>query len=265
MPVKDDTASMTPAGSPLLPERLRNLKLPAILRDYAKIGEECSKDNATYDGYLDQLCQCELLARESNAVRRRINDAHFPSLKELADFRFAEIPKLNKSKVIELAKGDFLKNQTNVVLVGTPGIGKTHLAIAIAMNACRAGSRVRFFTASELVNTYLEAREERTILRLEASLKKLDLIVVDELGYLPLDRRGAEHLFGFFSLCYEQVSLIVTTNLPFAQWPQTLAGDERMTGALLDRLTHRVEILAIEGESYRLRQSLDAKSTPKKN
>lgn len=264
MPVKDSTASSTPAGSPLLPERLRNLKLPAILRDYTKIGEECSKDNATYEGYLDQLCQCELLARESNAVRRRITDAQFPSLKELADFRFAEIPKLNKSKVIELAKGDFLKNQTNVVLIGAPGIGKTHLAIAVAMNACRAGSRVRFFTASKLVNTYLEAREERTILRLEASLKRLDLIVVDELGYLPLDRRGAEHLFGFFSLCYEQVSLIVTTNLPFAQWPQTLAGDERMTGALLDRLTHRVEILAIEGESYRLRQSLDAKNAPKK-
>ena len=102
-------------------------------------------------------------------------------------------------------------------------------------------------------------------LRLEASLKRLELIVVDELGYLPLDRRGAEHLFGFFSLCYEQVSLIVTTNLPFAQWPQTLAGDERMTGALLDRLTHRVEILAIEGDSYRLRQSLDAKTATKKN
>ena len=260
MPVKNTTTTTT-VGTPLLQSRLRNLKLSAMLRDYAKIGEECSKDNATYEGYLDQLCQCELLARESNVVRRRIAEAKFPSLKELADFRFAEIPKLNKSKVIELSKGDFLKNQTNLVLVGAPGIGKTHLAIAIAS---RTGSRVRFFTASELVNTYLEAREERTILRLEASLKKLKLIVVDELGYLPLDRRGAEHLFGFFSLCYEQVSLIVTTNLPFAQWPQTFAGDERMTGALLDRLTHRVEILAIEGESYRLRQSLDAKNAPKK-
>ncbi len=264
MPVKDDSLATTPVGSSLLPGRLRELKLPAILRDHMKIGEECSKENANYEAYLDQLCQCELLARESNAVRRRIADARFPSLKELADFRFAEIPKLNKAKVIELANGNFLKNQTNVVLVGPPGVGKTHLAIAVALNACRAGSRVRFFTASELVNTYLEAREERTILRLEASLKRLELIVIDELGYLPLDRRAAEHLFGFFSLCYEQVSLIVTTNLPFAQWPQTLAGDERMTGALLDRLTHRVEILAIEGDSYRLRQSRDSKDKLKK-
>ena len=264
MPVKDDSDSTTPVGSPLLPERLRELKLPAILRDHAEIADECSKENANYETYLDQLCQCELLARESNAVRRRIADARFPSLKELADFRFAEIPKLNKSKVVELANGNFLKNQTNVVLVGPPGVGKTHVAIAVAMNACRAGARVRFFTAAKLVNTYLEAREQRTILRLEASLKRLELIVIDELGYLPLDRRGAEHLFGFFSLCYEQVSLIVTTNLPFAQWPQTLAGDERMTGALLDRLTHRVEILAIEGDSFRLRQSRDSKDKPKK-
>jgi DNA replication protein DnaC len=155
MPVKDVSLATAPVGSPLLPERLRELKLPAILRDHAKIGEECSKENANYEAYLDQLCQCELLARESNAVRRRIADARFPSLKELADFRFAEIPKLNKSKVVELANGNFLKNQTNVVLVGPPGVGKTHLAIAVAMNACRAGARVRFFTAAKLVNTYL--------------------------------------------------------------------------------------------------------------
>lgn len=264
MPVKSKSHSTVNVDTPFLPDRLRSLRLPAMHREYSKIAEGCSVDNSTYESYLDQLCQCELMARESNAVRRRVAQARFPSLKELADFQFSAIPKLNKSKVIELGKGDFIKNQTNIVLVGAPGVGKTHLAISIALNACRIGYQARFFTASELVNTYLEAREERTVLRLEASLRKLDVMVVDELGYLPLDRRGAEHLFGFFSLCYEQVSLIVTTNLPFAQWPQTLAGDERMTGALLDRLTHRVEILAIEGESYRLRQSLDMKTSQKR-
>ena len=122
-------------------------------------------------------------------------------------------------------------------------------------DACRSGYRAKFYTASSIVTTYREAREERVVSRLESSLRKLDVIVIDELGYLPIDRAGAESLFGFFSLCYEQVSVIVTTNLPFAQWPKTFAGDERMTGALLDRLTHRVEILAIEGDSYRLKQS----------
>ncbi len=136
---------------------------------------------------------------------------------------------------------------------------KTHLAIAIGREACRRGHKVRFFTASGLVNTYIEAREERQILRLEKQICRNDLIVIDELGYIPLDRSGAEHLFGFFSRCYEQTSLIVTTNLPFAEWPQIFAEDERLAGALLDRLTHHVHILDITGDSYRLKDSLKKK------
>ncbi len=122
--------------------------------------------------------------------------------------------------------------------------------------ACRRGRKVRFFTAAGLVNAYVEAREERHITRLENHIRRNDLIIVDELGYIPLDRVGAEHLFGFFSQCYEQTSLIVTTNLPFADWPQVFAGDERLAGALLDRLTHHVYILDITGDSYRLKASL---------
>ncbi len=114
---------------------------------------------------------------------------------------------------------------------------------------------MRFHTASRLANLYQEAREERQVLRLERQIQSCDLIVIDELGYLPLDRHGAEHLFGFFSQCYETTSLILTTNLPFADWPQVFANDERMTGALLDRLTHHVHIVTIEGDSYRLRTS----------
>ncbi len=119
--------------------------------------------------------------------------------------------------------------------------------------ACRRGYKTKFFTAASLANAYLEAREERQITRLENHIQRCDLIIIDELGYIPLDRTGAEHLFSFFSQCYEMTSLMVTTNLPFADWPQIFAGDERLTGALLDRLTHHVHIVEMVGDSYRLK------------
>lgn len=223
-----------------------------MLHEYQKTATRAASTNLTYESYLSELAGLELDHRDSNAISRRIKAAKVPSMKELADFKFLHVPKLNKAKVLELAGCEFLHSKTNVVMLGPPGVGKTHLAISLLLSACRAGHNARFFTAAEIVNTYLEAREERTVTRLEASLRRLDLIVIDELGYLPMDRMSAEYLFGFFSLCYEQVSLVVTTNLPFGSWAQTFAGDERLTGALLDRLTHRIEVLSIEGDSYRL-------------
>jgi DNA replication protein DnaC len=225
------------------------------LAEYSSLCAECSREQATYADYLSRLTSAELSERESKAVTRRISAAKLPTPKELSDFDFKAVPSLNKQKVLELSRCGFVSDRTNIVMVGPPGVGKSHLAISLCLSACRLGFRAKFFTASSIVNTYREAREERVVSRLESSLRKLDVIVIDELGYLPIDQAGAESLFGFFSLCYEQVSVIVTTNLPFAQWPQTFAGDDRMTGALLDRLTHRVEILAIEGDSYRLKQS----------
>jgi DNA replication protein DnaC len=240
----------------LLNSYLKTLKLPTIRAEYKTIARKCSQENLPYEDFLQQLVELEVQHRTAAAIERRLKQANFPMVKEMSHFKFADVPKLNKKYVLDLARCQFIDKRANLVLTGPPGVGKTHLAIAFGREACRRGYKVRFFTAAELVNTYIEARQERTILKLEKNISRCDLIIIDELGYIPLDRIGAEHLFGFFSQCYEQTSLIVTTNLPFADWPQVFADDERLAGALLDRLTHHVHIVEIIADSFRLKSNL---------
>lgn len=242
----------------LLHSYLKALKLPTILREYSGCARRSGEASLGYEEFLFQLCELELQERERKANGRRIKEAGFPAEKDLSTFDFAAVPRLNKQRVLTLSQGEYLKKRENIVLVGPPGVGKTHLAIALGREACRRGKRVKFFTAAGLATAYAEAREERAVQRLERHIENRDLIVVDELGYVPLGQNGAENLFGFFSRCYERTSLIVTTNLPFSGWPQVF-GDERLAGALLDRLTHRVQILEIEADSYRLKASLKRK------
>jgi DNA replication protein DnaC len=222
-------------------------------REASTVARQISEHDGSYELYLQQLAELEVQQRKAGAIARRLKQAQFPVNKEVGDFNFAAVPKLNKKRMVDLAQCNFINLRSNIIFNGPPGTGKTHLAIALGREACRRGYKAKFFTASGLANLYREAREERQILKLEKQIQKLDLIIMDELGYIPLDRQGAEHLFGFFSQCYEQVSLVVTTNLPFADWPQIFANDQRMTGALLDRLTHHVHIIAIEGDSFRLK------------
>jgi DNA replication protein DnaC len=239
----------------LLHSYLKTLKLPTFTREYAAVARQCAQHNASYEAFLQQLAELEVQHRQAQAIERRIKQAGFPLVKELSDFNFAAVPKLNKKRVMDLAQCQFIEQRANLALHGAPGVGKTHLAIGLGRQACRRGYKTKFFTAASLANAYLEAREERQITRLENHIRRSDLIIVDELGYLPLDRTGAEHLFGFFSQCYETTSLMVTTNLPFADWPPIFAGDERLTGALLDRLTHHVHLVEILGDSFRLQAS----------
>ena len=250
---------MSKCNTVLLESHLKTLRLPTFVKEYAKAAKQSGERGDSHEVFLEHLAELEVNQRDSKASIRRLKQASFPVDKDLSDFDFTAVPGLGRKRVLDLFTCRFIEEKASVVLLGAPGVGKSHLAVALGREACRKGHGVKFFTASHLVNTYLEAREQRQVMRLEANIRKKDLIIIDELGYLPMDTRGAEHLFGFFSQCYEQVSLVVTTNLPFAEWPSIFAGDARLAGAVIDRLTHRVHIVEIAGESYRLKQSLKAK------
>jgi DNA replication protein DnaC len=187
-------------------------------------------------------------------VERRIKEARFPTVKSLDSFEFAAIPSLNKTLVLELARCEYLARRENVIAVGNSGTGKTHIALGLGLAACQKGSSVGFITAAALVHELIEARDEKRLLRLQRQLAGYKLLIIDELGYVPLSTTGGELLFEVFSQRYERSSTIVTSNLPFDEWTGVF-GSERLTGALLDRLTHHVHILEMNGDSYRLKQS----------
>ena len=214
----------------------------------------CHQERADYQTFLLRLCEREVADREQRAVQRRIKAARFPVIKTIDTFDFSAQPSINQTLVRELLGGQYMDRRENVLLIGNSGTGKSHLALALGFSACTQGRRVRYFTATGLVTHLLEMREERQLGRYQKQLERLELIILDELGYVPYTKAGAELLFEVVSRAYERTSLIVTTNLPFEAWTEML-GNERLTGALLDRLTHHVHILEANGESYRLREA----------
>ena len=238
----------------LLNHHLKALRLPTFLREYDKQAKQCATEGADHTRYLLRLTELELIDRERRMVERRIKQAKFPATKSLDSFNFMGLPSLNKMLVMELARCEYIKRQENIIAVGNSGTGKTHIAIGLGLAACQKGLSVGFITASALVHELLEARDEKRLLRLQKQLAKYSLLIIDELGYVPLSATGAELLFEVFSQRYERGSTIVTSNLPFDEWTTTF-GSQRLTGALLDRLTHHVHILEMNGESYRLKQS----------
>ena len=238
----------------LLAHYLKTLKLPTFQREYQKLARLCATEGVDHVEYLLRLSEREMIERDRRKVERRIKAARFPVVKSLDSFDFAAIPKLNKMQVLELARCEWIERRENVIALGPSGTGKTHVALGLGLSACQKGLSVGFTTAAALVSEMMEARDERRLLRFQKQMAAYQLLIIDELGFVPLSKTGAELLFELISQRYERGATLITSNLPFDEWTETL-GSERLTGALLDRITHHVNILEMNGDSYRLAQS----------
>ena len=243
-----------PVPEILLSHYLKTLKLPTFQREYQKLARQCATEGVDHVGYLTRLSEQEMIERDRRKVERRIKAARFPVVKSLDSFDFAAIPKLNKMQVLELARCEWIERRENVIALGPSGTGKTHVALGLGLAACQRGLSVGFTTAAALVSEMMEARDERRLIRFQKQMATYQLLIIDELGFVPLSKTGAELLFELISQRYERGATLITSNLPFDEWTETL-GSERLTGALLDRITHHVNILEMNGDSYRLAQS----------
>ncbi len=233
---------------------LKTLGLPAVAASWERLALEAERKRQAHPEYLAELAHLEVNQRRERRIERLIREARFPVLKTLDGFDFASQPGIDKDEVLELARCDFLAEKRNVVLVGPVGTGKTHLAIALSIAACQREKRVRFVTAAELTNTLSEAKSEGRLSRKLEYFARFDLVVLDELGYVPFDKLGADLLFGFITKVYEKRSLIVTTNLAFARWSEVFL-DATAAAAVIDRVVHHVTIVKTDGESFRLKDA----------
>ena len=255
---------MKPATEALLAEYLKQLKLAAILKSYAARAREARNAGSDYEDYLLSLIESELEARSDNRLKRRIRDARFPVIKTMESFNFDEAEGLDRRLVREMAEGTYIREKRNIIFVGKTGTGKTHLATALGLEACRQGIRTLFMTGAGLVNELIEARSERAVGRMIQKTSRFGLLILDELGYVPFSREGSQLLFQLLAERYERASVIITTNLGFADWTQ-LFGDPTLTAALLDRLTHKAHIVMCNWDSYRLKESLKKKTPAKRD
>lgn len=251
----------TAAMEALIEAHATELKLPTVRRRFKALADEATREQQTPVAYLAALLEAETAERAERRERRRLNDARFPALKHLHDFRFADNPKIPQATIAALAEGSWINDRESVILIGDSGTGKTHLATGLAIAACQQGRRVRFTTLAALANELQEAETRRELARVVGRYARTELVVLDELGYLALPDGAAELVFQVLSERHERGSLIVTTNLPFGEWTKVFP-DARLAKAVVDRLTHRAHIIDTGTESWRFRHGLNRKTKP---
>lgn len=241
-----------------LKENLKTLNLSTMASNMEGFVREAKENGICYDEFLLNLTVAELQARSESRLNRRLREAKFPLIKPLETFDLAAVPELDLRLFRELTGEDYIKEHRNVIFLGKTGAGKTHMSTALGIEACKNNFRTRFVTCYGLVNELIEARQERTLQRLIQRYVRYDLLILDELGYVPFTKEGSELLFQVLAERHEKGSVMITTNLGFADWTQ-IFGDQVMTAALLDRLTHKAHIINCPWDSYRLKQSLKEK------
>ena len=235
-----------------LKTKLKLCRLSGINEHYDRIVSEANERGWTYDSFLEALLDQEIATREDNRFQRLLKQAKFPTLKTIEQFDFSQAPYLSKKEVIDLLGGQFIEERTNLLFLGAPGTGKSHIATSLGVEACRRGKSVAFYTAANLGNLLVEMQDEQQLGKFMSKLKKAELLIIDELGYVELSRQTTQLMFQVFSERYEKGSILVTTNLEFAEWTSVFH-DERMTAAILDRLIHNSKIMLFNGESFRYR------------
>ena len=244
----------------LVDTQSRTLKMPGLRRVYEALARQAREEHWGYEEFLHDVLGAEIVSRRDSAVRHRLKGARFPEMKTLDTFDFvATNGAVSAAQIADLARGEWIAKAGNVILAGPIGTGKTHLAIALGIEAVRQRRRVLFVRAADIVRTLIEARDACELGRLQRRLKRIDVLIVDELGFVPFDRIGGELLFNLLAERYERRSVIVTTNLPFGEWVKVFGDDEKLTTALLDRLAHHATVIATKGKSFRMRKKEEFK------
>ena len=246
--------SRTAIIADVLRTQARQLKMPGLARSFEDLARQAREEHWSYEDYLHEVLAVEITSRAESAVRQRLRAALFPETKTLDQFDFSAADGISPPKIADLARCDWVARGENILLAGPIGTGKTHLAISLGIEAARQRRRVVFWRAADLVRTLIEARDAKELGRYMRRLERIDLVIVDEVGFVPFDRQGGELLFNVLAARHGRRSVLITTNLAFAEWPRVFGGDEKLTTALLDRLAEHATVITTKGKSYRMRK-----------